>query len=183
MRVVRGVVYMTKSSGPRTEPWGHRRRFRTAVETTFARINRALLRGCGTVARKLAGWLIADRRWRFIVALRAFRAAIRVNCNSVLRTIEADDILLSCHLGRMNRRRFCLQKGGCQEHNSLITVMFCFNELAVSVWVKHKINSRPTQILGFILICLYFTTVYFAKNVAYFPFNSWLSFQRLCRLL
>ena len=22
MRVVRGVVYMTKSSGPRTEPWG-----------------------------------------------------------------------------------------------------------------------------------------------------------------
>jgi len=25
--------------------------------------------------------------------------------------------------------------------------------------------------------------VYFAKNVAYFPFNSRLSFQRLCRLL
>jgi len=25
--------------------------------------------------------------------------------------------------------------------------------------------------------------VYFAKNAAYFPFNSWLSFQRLCRLL
>jgi len=22
MRVLRGVVYMTKSSGPRTEPWG-----------------------------------------------------------------------------------------------------------------------------------------------------------------
>ena len=27
------------------------------------------------------------------------------------------------------------------------------------------------------------THVYFAKNVAYFPFNSWFSFQRLCRLL
>ena len=27
------------------------------------------------------------------------------------------------------------------------------------------------------------THVYFAKNAAYFPFNSWLSFQRLCRLL
>jgi len=27
------------------------------------------------------------------------------------------------------------------------------------------------------------THVYFAKNVAYFHFNSWLSFQRLCRLL
>jgi len=68
--------------------------------------------------------------------------------------------------------------------------MFCFNEFAftVQVLVKHKINS--IQILGFILICLYFTTghfhstqVYFAKNVAYFPFNSGLSFQRPCRLL
>ena len=28
-----------------------------------------------------------------------------------------------------------------------------------------------------------FPHVYFAKNVAYFPFNSWLSFQRLSRLL
>ena len=27
------------------------------------------------------------------------------------------------------------------------------------------------------------TYVYFAKNVAYFPFNSWHSFQRLCHLL
>jgi len=27
------------------------------------------------------------------------------------------------------------------------------------------------------------THVYFAKNAAYFSFNSWLSFQRLCRLL
>ena len=26
------------------------------------------------------------------------------------------------------------------------------------------------------------THVYFAQNAAYFPFNSWLSFQRLCRL-
>jgi len=25
--------------------------------------------------------------------------------------------------------------------------------------------------------------MYFAKNVAYFPFNFWLSFQRLSRLL
>ena len=28
-----------------------------------------------------------------------------------------------------------------------------------------------------------FPHVYFAKNVAYLPYNSWLSFQRLCRLL
>jgi len=66
--------------------------------------------------------------------------------------------------------------------------MFCFNEFALTVQVKHKIKS--TQIPGFILIWLYFTTghshsthVYFAKNAAYIAFNSWLSFQRLCRLL
>jgi len=28
-----------------------------------------------------------------------------------------------------------------------------------------------------------FPHVYYAKNAAYFPFNSWLTFQRLCRLL
>ena len=43
-----------------------------------------------------------------------------------------------------------------EEHISLITIMFCFNEFAFTVQVKHKINS--TQILGFILICFYFTT-------------------------
>ena len=66
--------------------------------------------------------------------------------------------------------------------------MFCFNEFAFTVQVKHKINS--TRILGFILICLHFTTGHFhtctlqrCQNVACFPFNSWLSFQRLSRLL
>ena len=38
-------------------------------------------------------------------------------------------------------RRFCLQKGGSQEHISLITIMFCFNEFASTVQVNHKINS------------------------------------------
>jgi len=50
--------------------------------------------------------------------------------------------------------------------------MFCFNEFAFTVQVKHKINS--TQILGLILIGTYAcifrlaisTHVYFAKNVA-----------------
>ena len=37
--------------------------------------------------------------------------------------------------------------------------MFCFNEFAFTVQVEHKINS--TQILGLILICLYFTTGHF----------------------
>jgi len=34
-----------------------------------------------------------------------------------------------------------------------------------------------------ILLLAISTHVYFAKNAAYFPFNSWFSFQRLCRLL
>ena len=91
-------------------------------------------------------------------------------------------------LGWMNRGRFCLQKAGSQEHISLITIMFCFNEFAFTVQVRHKINS--IQIIGFIFyVCILrpakkwpFPHVYFAKNVAYFPFNSWLSFQWLCRL-
>ena len=37
--------------------------------------------------------------------------------------------------------------------------MFCFNGLAFTVQVRHKINS--IQILGYILICLYFTTGHF----------------------
>jgi len=62
--------------------------------------------------------------------------------------------------------------------------MFCFNEFALQV--KHKINS--TQILGFILICLYFRSGHFytcvlCKECSLFLFKSWLSFQRLCRLL
>ena len=57
---------------------------------------------------------------------------------------------------------------------------------AFTVKVKHKINSM--QIYGFFDMFLFFgvaisTHVYFAKNAAYFNFNSWLSFQRLCRLL
>jgi len=62
--------------------------------------------------------------------------------------------------------------------------MFCFNEFAFIVQVKHEINS--IQILGFILICLYFTTGHFhtcVECIAYFRFNTLLSFQRLCRLL
>jgi len=37
--------------------------------------------------------------------------------------------------------------------------MFCFNEFTFTIQVKHKMNS--THILGFILICLYFTTGHF----------------------
>ena len=88
----------------------------------------------------------------------------------------------------MNRRRFCLQKGGSQEHICLITIMFCFNEFAFTVQVKHKINS--IQIHGFILIWLNFTTGHFHtwllckeyQNVADFPlilgsvFSDWVVF-------
>ena len=65
--------------------------------------------------------------------------------------------------------------------------MFYFNEFAFTVQVKRKINRPSIQILGFILICLYFTTGRFhtcvlCKECSLFAF-SWLSFQRLCRLL
>jgi len=50
-------------------------------------------------------------------------------------------------------------KVAAKKHISLITIMFCFNEFAFTVQVKHKING--TQIIGFILICLYFKTDHF----------------------
>jgi len=54
---------------------------------------------------------------------------------------------------------YSYNQAGSQENISLITIMFCFNEFAFTVQVKHKLNS--TQISGFILICLYFTTGHF----------------------
>jgi len=63
--------------------------------------------------------------------------------------------------------------------------MFCFNEFAFTVQVKHKqyINSR----LHFDMFVFYdwpFHT-FCTKNVGsiIFRFNSWLSFQQLCHLL
>ena len=80
---------------------------------------------------------------------------MQIHLNKTLWWLK--EYVLSCHLRWMNRRRFCLQNGGSQEHIPS-TIMFCFNEFAFTVQVIHKINS--TQILGFILICLYFTTGY-----------------------
>ena len=42
-------------------------------------------------------------------------------------------------------RTFSLQKGGSQEHISLITIMFCFNEFAFTVQVKHKHNQTDSR--------------------------------------
>jgi len=58
--------------------------------------------------------------------------------------------------------------------------MFCFDEFAFTVPVKHKINSIQNSWLYFDMFVFYdwpFAHVYFAKNVAYIPFNSWLSFN------
>jgi len=62
--------------------------------------------------------------------------------------------------------------------------MFSFNEFAFTVQIKEKINSRAytnswLYIDMFVFYDWPFPHVYFAKNAAYFPFNSWLSFQRL----
>jgi len=68
-----------------------------------------------------------------------------------------------------------------------ITILFCFNEFASTVQVKHKwyINSWLHLAMFFLLQLSISTHVYFARNGAniIFPFNSWLSFQLLCRLL
>jgi len=55
----------------------------------------------------------------------------------------------------------------------ITTLTTGFNEFAFTAQVKHKINS--TQILGCILICLYFTTGHFhtcvlCKECSLFPF-------------
>ena len=64
--------------------------------------------------------------------------------------------------------------------------MFCFNEFAFTVQVKQKNSIQINSWLYFDMSVFYdwpFPHMYFAKNVAYFPFNSWHSFQRLCHLL
>jgi len=64
--------------------------------------------------------------------------------------------------------------------------MFCFNEFAFTVQVKQKNSIQINSWLYFDMSVFYdwpFPHVYFAKNVAYFPFNSWHSFQQLCCLL
>ena len=57
--------------------------------------------------------------------------------------------------------------------------MFCFNEFSFTVQVEHKINS--TQILGFILICLYFTTGHFHTCVVLCKECSLCPFQFLAQ--
>ena len=52
-----------------------------------------------------------------------------VNANALKQNIIVikEICLLSCHLGWMNRRRFCLQKGGSQEHAR--------SEISTQLWV------------------------------------------------
>ena len=50
--------------------------------------------------------------------------------------------------------------------------MFCFNEFAFTVQVKHKNKQYTNSWLYFDMFVFYhwlFPHVYFAKNVAYFP--------------
>jgi len=63
--------------------------------------------------------------------------------------------VLGSHLSVNKISSYSSNQGGRkEEHISLITIVFCFNAFAFTVYVKHKINS--TQILGFILICLFY---------------------------
>jgi len=79
----------------------------------------------------------------------------------------------------VKKMSYSSNSGVSKQHICLITIMFCFDEFAFTVQVKHKINSIQNSWLYFDMFVFYdllFAHVYFAKNVAYFPFNSWLSF-------
>jgi len=84
------------------------------------------------VAWNKKDWLID---WLFILCL-----TWTVNANSLKQNIIVikEICSFSCHLSWMNRRRFCVQKGGSEEYISLITIMFCFNELNAA----HRQSSR-----------------------------------------
>ena len=66
---------------------------------------------------------------------------------------------LGCHLSVNKISFYSSNQSGSEEHISLITVMFCFNQFAFTVQVEHKISTTP--FFGFILICLYFTAGHF----------------------
>ena len=93
--------------------------------------------------------------------------------------------LNSLNLGWMNRR-FCIQKGCNQEHISLTTALFCFQRICIHrpslTQIVHKFFSSFWYVY---LLRLAISTCVLCKDYSrcYFPFNSWLSFQRLCRLL
>ena len=60
--------------------------------------------------------------------------------------------------------------------------------MGVSGWMFLLVPAYPgcpgqTAVKWLLLLLAISTHVYLAKNAAYFPFNSLLSFQRLCRLL
>ena len=86
------------------------------------------------------------------------QSAVTTSCRSPRRSSR--QYVLGCHLSLNKIFSYSSNEGGSEEeHISLITIMFCFIEFAFTVQVKHKINN--TQILGFILICLNFTTGHF----------------------
>ena len=76
-----------------------------------------------------------------------------------------------------------LQPGGSQEHISLITNSFLMILLSYS-----NSSIKGTEILGSVLYLSLLRPVIFVcmqsgRKRIIFHFNSWLSFQRLCRLL
>jgi len=75
----------------------------------------------------------------------------------------------------------CLERGAdlrMAELTPLPLTVSCFSKIQIgfTFLVPAHVGSPGKRAIKW--VC-----VYFAKNVAYFPVNSWLSFQRLCRLL
>ena len=64
-----------------------------------------------------------------------------VNANSSKQNIIViKEIVFCCHLGWMNKRWFCLQKTGSQEHIYLISIMFRLKKICI-----HRLNVCPRK--------------------------------------
>jgi len=81
----------------------------------------------------------------------------------------------------------CIWSSGFHCHSlSLASVK---SRLVLPFWYRlTRVVSDKGPLNGCVCVCVVFYDwplqhMWVAKNVAYFPFNSWVSFQQLCRLL
>ena len=95
--------------------------------------------------------------------------------------------MLGCYLFFCKQNLLIFIQPRWQPRRYLITIMSSF---LMNLHSPSKSNTNSTQILGFILIRLSPMTGHFhtctlqrMQPIYYFPLNSWLSLQGLCRLL
>jgi len=103
---------------------------------------------CAQLLRTLTTWYCPHSH---AVLLCAMQQAINFSCRPVhsskVRCCDLDFQSLQAVVMRHAHKGLLVQNLLFIQHISLITIMFCFNKLALTVQVKHKINSTSTQIL------------------------------------